>query len=280
MAVAPGVIRGERTLSQVASDHGVAPSLACEWRDQLVGAAGGVFGKAASERERKRSEEAARREREEALRTIGRLTPGRDFLRRFLDGRGYGPGARGGRRQAAGGPGAREGPRAAGRAREHRPPRAQGRPRGPGRGGRAEGPPHGRGARRSPRARRAQAGARAHGRPRGADDPVEGARPHEAHGHRARLAQAEPLKPPRQPRRFPYLLRGKEVLFPNQVWSPGITCARLGGRHMRLTAITGWPSRHVVGWRPTDAMRACEVVVIICAILPRQLHSELRPLQH
>lgn len=86
--------------------------------------------------------------------------------------------------------------------------------------------------------------------------------------------------PSRQPRRFPYLLRGKEVLFPNQVWSPGITCARLGGRHMRLTAITGWHSRHVVGWRPTDAMRACEVVVIICAILPRQLHSELRPLQH
>ena len=98
MAVAPGVIRGERTLSQVASDHGVAPSLACERRDQLVGAAGGVFGKAASERERKRSEEAARREREEALRTIGQLTLERDFLQRFLDERGYDPGAQGGRR--------------------------------------------------------------------------------------------------------------------------------------------------------------------------------------
>lgn len=161
MAVALDVIRGERALSQVAGDHGVAPSLACEWRDQLVGAAGGVFGKAASERERKRSEEAARRGREEALRTIGQLTLERDFPRRFLDERGHDPGARGGRRQAAGGPGAREGPRAAGRAQEHQPPRAQGRPRGLGRGGRAEGPPHRRGARRPPRVRRAQAGARA-----------------------------------------------------------------------------------------------------------------------
>lgn len=66
--------------------------------------------------------------------------------------------------------------------------------------------------------------------------------------------------PSRQPRRFPYLLGGKGVLFPNQVWSPGITYARLGGRHMYPTAITGWHSRHVVGWGPSDTMRACEVV--------------------
>lgn len=69
-----------------------------------------------------------------------------------------------------------------------------------------------------------------------------------------------PSSPPRQPRRLPYLPRGKEVLFPNQVRSPGVTYVRLGGRHMRLTAITGWHSRHVVGWGPTGAMRACEVV--------------------
>lgn len=98
VAVALDVIRGERALSQVAGDHGVAPSLACEWRDRLVGAAGGVFGKAASEREGKRSGEAARRGREEALGTIGQLTLERDFLRRFLDERGCDPGARGGRR--------------------------------------------------------------------------------------------------------------------------------------------------------------------------------------
>lgn len=46
MAVAVEVVRGEKTLSQVASDHGVSPSLASEWRDQLLGSADDVFGKA------------------------------------------------------------------------------------------------------------------------------------------------------------------------------------------------------------------------------------------
>lgn len=101
----------------------------------------------------------------------------------------------------------------------------QGRPRGLGRGGRAEGPPHGRGARRPPRVRRAQAGARAHGRPRGADDPVEGARPHEARGHRARLAQAEPLKPPEAAQAPPLPAQGQGGPVPQ----PG----PVAGHHLR-----------------------------------------------
>lgn len=66
--------------------------------------------------------------------------------------------------------------------------------------------------------------------------------------------------PSKQPGRFPYLLRGKEVLFPNQVWSLDITYVQLGGRHMYLTAIIDWYSRYIVGWRLSDTMRACEVV--------------------
>ena len=97
MAVALDVVRGEKTLSQVAGEHGVAPSLACEWRDQLVGA-GDVFGKNAEARERKRSEEAARRELDEALRAVGQLTLERDFLQRFCDDNGYDPQAARGRR--------------------------------------------------------------------------------------------------------------------------------------------------------------------------------------
>lgn len=98
MAVALDVVRGDRTLSQVASEHGVSPSLACEWRDQLVGASGDVFGKARSERERKRAEEAARRERDDAMRTIGQLTLERDFLQRFCDRNGLGVPPQGGGR--------------------------------------------------------------------------------------------------------------------------------------------------------------------------------------
>lgn len=91
MAVALEVVKGEKTLSQVASEHGVSPSLACEWRDQLVGSADDVFGKTRQDRERKRSEEAAQRRYDEALKTIGQLTVERDFLQRFCDRNGYDP---------------------------------------------------------------------------------------------------------------------------------------------------------------------------------------------
>ena len=98
MAVALDVAGGDRTPSQVASEHGVSPSLACEWRDQLVGASGDVFGRAGSERERKRAEEAARRERDEAMRTIGQPALERDFLQRFCDRNGLGVPPQGGGR--------------------------------------------------------------------------------------------------------------------------------------------------------------------------------------
>lgn len=103
MAVEIDVARGEKTLSQVAAEHGVSPSLAAEWRDELLDGADDVFGKTQQERERKRSEEVARRKHGEALRKIGLLTVERDFLRRFCDDNGYDPEeARGGRRAARG----------------------------------------------------------------------------------------------------------------------------------------------------------------------------------
>ena len=71
MAVALEVVRGEKTISQVASERDDSPSLVCEWRDQLVGSADDVFGRTRQDRERRRSEEAARRQYDDALRTIG-----------------------------------------------------------------------------------------------------------------------------------------------------------------------------------------------------------------
>ena len=59
---------------------------------------------------------------------------------------------------------------------------------------------------------------------------------------------------------FPYLLAGKLISFPNQVWSTDITYVQIGGRHMYLTAVIDWYSRYVVAWRLSDTMRACEVV--------------------
>nr|WP_314785035.1 transposase [Olsenella uli] len=92
MRVALEVYKGDKTLSQVASENGVAPSLAAEWCDQLLeeGAAD-VFGKAQKAREGKAREGATKREHDELLRAIGQLTVERDFLRRFCDEYGYEP---------------------------------------------------------------------------------------------------------------------------------------------------------------------------------------------
>ncbi|MCI1934821.1 MAG: transposase [Atopobiaceae bacterium] len=95
MRVALEVLRGEKTLSEVASENGVAPSLACEWRDQLEASSDEVFAKTKQERERKRLEEAAQKERERMLGTIGQLTLERDFLQRFCDDQGLDPDAQG-----------------------------------------------------------------------------------------------------------------------------------------------------------------------------------------
>jgi transposase-like protein len=91
MRVALEVLQGEKTLSEVASENGIAPSLACEWRDQLMEDPGSVFAKTKQTRERKRLEEATRKERERMLGTIGQLTLERDFLQRFCDDQGLDP---------------------------------------------------------------------------------------------------------------------------------------------------------------------------------------------
>ena len=45
----------------------------------------------------------------------------------------------------------------------------------------------------------------------------------------------------------PYLLRNKEVSFPNQVWSIDITYIKMHHGHMYLTAVIDWFSRKIVG---------------------------------
>ena len=62
--------------------------------------------------------------------------------------------------------------------------------------------------------------------------------------------------PSKASRRFPCLLRGKAVRFPDQVWSTDIACMQIEGRHMYLTAVIDWYSRCIVPWRLSDTMRA------------------------
>ena len=65
--------------------------------------------------------------------------------------------------------------------------------------------------------------------------------------------------PARESRRFPYLLKGRSILFPNQAWPADIAYVQIGGKHMYLTAIIDWLGRYIVSWRLSDTMRAQEV---------------------
>lgn len=225
MAVAIDVARGEKTLSQVAAEHGVGPSLSAEWRDGLLDGVDDMFGKTQQERERKRSEEAARRKHGEALRKIGQLAVERGFLRRSCDGNGYGPGTDGDDAPWSAG----DERLAALAGREHAAHPACG-------------------------ARKIAHVLRESGEPRATRWRVTrlmglmGIRP---------CCPLPPLPAPsKASRRFPCLLCGKAVRFPDQVWSTDIAYVQIGGRRMYLAAVIDWYSRCIVPWRLSDTMRA------------------------
>ncbi len=53
---------------------------------------------------------------------------------------------------------------------------------------------------------------------------------------------------------YPYLLRGMEIIRPNQVWSTDITYVRLAKGFAYLVAIIDWYSRKVLAWRISNTM--------------------------
>ena len=67
-------------------------------------------------------------------------------------------------------------------------------------------------------------------------------------------------KPSKQHKKFPYLLRNKNIWLPNQVWALDITYISLGRSHMYLTAIIDWYSRFIVGWALSDTLEAAPVL--------------------
>jgi putative transposase len=54
--------------------------------------------------------------------------------------------------------------------------------------------------------------------------------------------------------KYPYLLRGKGIHFPNQVWATDITYIRLSGGFVYLVAIIDLFSRKVLSWRISNTM--------------------------
>lgn len=55
---------------------------------------------------------------------------------------------------------------------------------------------------------------------------------------------------------YPYLLRGVDVVRPNQVWSTDITYIRLPRGFVYLVAIIDWYSRKILAWRLSNTMDA------------------------
>jgi putative transposase len=49
-------------------------------------------------------------------------------------------------------------------------------------------------------------------------------------------------------KKYPYLLKGLEIKYPNQVWGTDITYIRMKKGFMYLVAIMDWYSRYVVSW--------------------------------
>lgn len=54
--------------------------------------------------------------------------------------------------------------------------------------------------------------------------------------------------------KYPYLLRGKEICFPNQVWATDITYIKLHGGHVYLVAIIDLFSRKTLSWKLSNTI--------------------------
>ena len=62
--------------------------------------------------------------------------------------------------------------------------------------------------------------------------------------------------PSKQHRKYPYLMRGKKIWLPNQVWATDITYIKLTGGHVYLVAIIDVYSRKILSWQISNTLDA------------------------
>jgi len=61
-------------------------------------------------------------------------------------------------------------------------------------------------------------------------------------------------RPHPQHKLYPYLLRGVDVIRPNQLWSTDMTYIRLAHGFVYLVAVIDWYSRKVLSWRLSNTL--------------------------
>jgi len=61
-------------------------------------------------------------------------------------------------------------------------------------------------------------------------------------------------RPRKEHKKYPYLLKGKQIRYPNQVWATDLTYTRLPGGFVYLAAILDLYSRKVLSWRLSNAL--------------------------
>jgi putative transposase len=62
--------------------------------------------------------------------------------------------------------------------------------------------------------------------------------------------------PAKHHKKYPYLLRGKGIWLPNQVWATDITYIKLAGGDVYLAAIIDIYSRKILAWRVSNTLDA------------------------
>ena len=75
-------------------------------------------------------------------------------------------------------------------------------------------------------------------------------------GLQALVPQKNTSKPHPDHPVFPYLLRTKRIIYPNQVWGTDITFIRAKGLWFYLVAILDWYSRYVLSWQLSRTLTA------------------------
>ena len=75
-------------------------------------------------------------------------------------------------------------------------------------------------------------------------------------GIRAIYRRPRTSKPGKGHKIYPYLLKGRKITRPNQVWSADITYIPMAKGFLYLVSIIDWYSRYVVSWRISNTLDA------------------------